>query len=664
MGKGLILIGTLVVLFVAGLCFGEMPKLIHYQGYLTDEFGDPLTGSYDLTFRIYDDTTSGNLEWDEVHSGVQVQQGLFDVVLGQDSTLDLPFDESYWLEVQVGLELMSRVRLTSVGYAYRAQGADTAMYAHGAGQVDTAQYAHQAHRADSADQAQRADTAGFTLQTQRADSALWADTAGYAFVGMTQRADSALWADTAGYALTGLPQRADSADFADSALWADTAGYALTGLPQRADSADFADSALWADTAGYALTGLPQRADSADYADSALWADTTGYALTGQQAQRADSADYADQALWADTADYAYASPGGGSADNDWQFQVGGTADTSLVTGGAWGIARFGNELLGDVDSTHVNLGVASRTGSSISDRKYCTVGGGLDNRATGVNSTVSGGWANLATGGSATVGGGKNNGAREYYATVGGGEFNLAEAQHSTIAGGYADTITITGTYSYLFGVGSKLTADSTFMVDMPHIRFGDESSGYEFPPFDGDSAKVMMTDGNGQLTWTNIGWADDGGVVRLETANDSVGIGVTGPTEKLDVDGTARLRGIGTDPGGTVAVLVDNDGVLYKSSSSIRYKQNVKELQIDLNDVLGLQSVRFEWKENGKEDVGLIAEDVEQIIPDLVSYNNDGKPNGVRYEKLSVYLLEALKELKAENEILKQRIEALEAR
>jgi hypothetical protein len=55
----------------------------------------------------------------------------------------------------------------------------------------------------------------------------------------------------------------------------------------------------------------------------------------------------------------------------------------------------------------------------------------------------------------------------------------------------------------SYLFGVGSKLTADSTFMVDMPHIRFGDETYGYEFPSSDGEYGQVMVTDGHGQLSW-----------------------------------------------------------------------------------------------------------------------------------------------------------------
>jgi hypothetical protein len=39
----------------------------------------------------------------------------------------------------------------------------------------------------------------------------------------------------------------------------------------------------------------------------------------------------------------------------------------------------------------------------------------------------------------------------------------------------------------SYLFGLRSKLTTDSTFMVDLPYIPFGDETDGYVFPPTDG---------------------------------------------------------------------------------------------------------------------------------------------------------------------------------
>jgi len=57
-------------------------------------------------------------------------------------------------------------------------------------------------------------------------------------------------------------------------------------------------------------------------------------------------------------------------------------------------------------------------------------------------------------------------------------------------------------------------------------------------------------------------------------------------------------------------------------------------------------------------------MAEDVEQVLPEVVSYDSEGKAIGIDYGKLSVALVEAVKELKAENEVLKERIEALEGR
>jgi hypothetical protein len=128
MRKALILAcGSLLVLCSVGLA--DIPKLINYQGMLTDNLGNPLSGTHDLTFRIYDDTTGGNLKWSETQNGVQVENGLFNVVLGRNAELSLAFDQFYWLEVQVGAEVMPRMRFTSVGYAYRARMADTASVA-------------------------------------------------------------------------------------------------------------------------------------------------------------------------------------------------------------------------------------------------------------------------------------------------------------------------------------------------------------------------------------------------------------------------------------------------------------------------------------------------------------------------------------------------------
>jgi hypothetical protein len=118
------------------------------------------------------------------------------------------------------------------------------------------------------------------------------------------------------------------------------------------------------------------------------------------------------------------------------------------------------------------------------------------------------------AIGNYSTVGGGYGNTAADTFSVIGGGahnfiglppsvDLNTSGAEYSAILGGYADTIY--GDYSYLFGIQSVLNQDSTFMVDMPHIRFGDEATGYEFPTADGDSLQYMITDGNGQLSWTS---------------------------------------------------------------------------------------------------------------------------------------------------------------
>lgn len=143
-----------------------------------------------------------------------------------------------------------------------------------------------------------------------------------------------------------------------------------------------------------------------------------------------------------------------------------------------------------------------------------------------GTGSAVSGGILNHANGDASAVGGGQDN-----YV---GGDF-------SAIPGGYADTIANGVEYSYLFGIDSDLSHDSTFMVDLPHIRFGDETDGYEFPVDDGSSGQVMATDGNGQLSWTGVVGSDSDWTV---SGNDmysavigNVGIGMSSPVAKLHV-------------------------------------------------------------------------------------------------------------------------------
>jgi alpha-L-fucosidase len=108
---------------------------------------------------------------------------------------------------------------------------------------------------------------------------------------------------------------------------------------------------------------------------------------------------------------------------------------------------------------------------------------------------------------------------------------------------------------------------------------------------------------------------------------------------------------------------VKVDADGKLWKDPSSKRYKKNIRKFDVDAEKISQLDPVRFNWKTTGEEDIGLIAEDVENVIPDLVIYDNEGKPDAVKYDKVAIYLLQVVKELEAKNEQLEKRIEDLES-
>jgi hypothetical protein len=128
--KKLFLVTLIIVLtLVASPCWSGIPHLINYQGMLTQSDGKtPVTdGNYNLTFKIYGSAAGTDSLWREYNPNVPVTNGLFNVILGSITTLNLAFNTDYWLGVKVGTdpEFSPRIRLTSVGYAYRAQKADT-----------------------------------------------------------------------------------------------------------------------------------------------------------------------------------------------------------------------------------------------------------------------------------------------------------------------------------------------------------------------------------------------------------------------------------------------------------------------------------------------------------------------------------------------------------
>ncbi len=117
----------LAVLLLSGIASG-VPRLLSYQGRLADSNGDPLTGTYNLEFFLYDVPVGGSSLWSESHLGVSAVDGLFDVVLGETSTLSTGLfaaDELYLtIKINGGAETTPRQQFLSVPFSQRVETVD------------------------------------------------------------------------------------------------------------------------------------------------------------------------------------------------------------------------------------------------------------------------------------------------------------------------------------------------------------------------------------------------------------------------------------------------------------------------------------------------------------------------------------------------------------
>jgi hypothetical protein len=119
------------------------------------------------------------------------------------------------------------------------------------------------------------------------------------------------------------------------------------------------------------------------------------------------------------------------------------------------------------------------------------------------------------------------------------------------------------------------------------------------------------------------------------------NIGLGSTG-TSRLHVFGDAIVTGVVT-------------ATDFNSTSDLNLKENITTVDNALNLVNDLRGVRFEWKKDHKPSYGVIAQELEEVLPELVT-NTD--PKTVNYNGIIGVLIEAVKELSVEIEELKAKI------
>ena len=191
-------------------------------------------------------------------------------------------------------------------------------------------------------------------------------------------------------------------------------------------------------------------------------------------------------------------------------------------------------------------------------------------------------------------------------------------------------------------------------------------------------------------------------GSTERMRIGSDgNVGIGTTTLSQKLTVAGagatTIRIQDTTSNTwditnssslsftrGSSMHMLIDNTGKMFFYSlatgagtnalrwstatgqmtydtSSAKYKDNIRDSVYGLNHVMQMRSAQFEYKDDGRSDVGFIAEELQPIVPELVGLDKDGQADSVSYDRMVSVLVKAVQELNAKVDAQALEIQAL---
>jgi Chaperone of endosialidase len=146
-----------------------------------------------------------------------------------------------------------------------------------------------------------------------------------------------------------------------------------------------------------------------------------------------------------------------------------------------------------------------------------------------------------------------------------------------------------------------------------------------------------------------------------------------ITGNTEMLTVNGYIRAFMPPLGIGIPVCQEAATSTLVLCAVSSRRYKKNIQDFNEGLSLISRLRPVSFNWKANDKEDFGLVAEEVAEVAPLLTYYNANGEVEGVKYDRIGVIAVNAIKEqqtqiegqkkqLAEQDNLIKQQTEKLE--
>ena len=224
--------------------------------------------------------------------------------------------------------------------------------------------------------------------------------------------------------------------------------------------------------------------------------------------------------------------------------------------------------------------------------------------------------------------------------------------------------------------------------------VRFGDGDTNYALikapasltgnytltlPTDDGAPDQFLQTNGSGVLTWAGASVSITNQIADATTYYPTLITATSGSTTDINVSSTklsfqpstgrlssteirstASTASTSTSTGslvvtGGVGIGGQMTAVSIVETSSITLKENINPIENALNSILNLRGVTYDRLDNNEHESGLIAEWTEEVLPELVTRDTNGDVVGIKYTKLTAYLIEAIKSLKTEIDALK---------
>ncbi|MGE3800630.1 MAG: tail fiber domain-containing protein [Candidatus Kapaibacterium sp.] len=387
---------------------------------------------------------------------------------------------------------------------------------------------------------------------------------------------------------------------------------------------------------------------------------------------------------------------------------AGGGSSQSLTVSSFATISGGRTIIIDSSDFATVSGGTTNSLRRSIS----ATIGGGSTNSIQGTtNGTIGGGFSNqlFKTTGS-TIGGGSQNridsttqngtisGGNQHYiggaastsdnVIAGGRGDSITNSTAATIAGGLSNVIDSSSGASILGGSLNRITSSAThssILGGRGLVLQGQKSVGYHGNNGLGTTditvansnvaffGNVDMWLGNNRSQASKLiffeAHSGTGTFPGTTTFFSSFEAGNQTDTIRYILPTTAGAAGDVLEIAGVVGDVVTLEWDTDDNSSDARFKQNIRTLTGALDSTLMLRGVRHDWRRSEfpnrnfpeGESIGFIAQEVEQIFPELVETESDGFKK-VQYAKVTALLVEALREEHLKNEAQEERLDQLE--